>query len=42
MEVRICMDVDDMQNANPFYALGLGLRRGRRFEKGTIHKSPEF
>ncbi len=31
MEVRICIDVDDMERAVAFYTDGLGLKTGRRF-----------
>jgi catechol 2,3-dioxygenase-like lactoylglutathione lyase family enzyme len=31
MELRICMDVNDMERAIAFYTEGLGLRVGRRF-----------
>ncbi|MFC5522433.1 VOC family protein [Polaromonas jejuensis] len=31
MEMRICIDVDDMARAVTFYTAGLGLRVGRRF-----------
>jgi len=30
MEIRICIDVDDMERGIAFYAQGLGLRAGRR------------
>ncbi|MBA3592926.1 MAG: VOC family protein [Pseudomonadota bacterium] len=32
MELRICIDVDDMERAITFYTQGLGLRCGRRFQ----------
>ena len=32
MELRICIDVDDMERAIAFYTEGLGLRCGRRFQ----------
>jgi catechol 2,3-dioxygenase-like lactoylglutathione lyase family enzyme len=32
MELRICIDVDDMDRAIHFYTEGLGLRVGRRFQ----------
>lgn len=32
MELRICIDVDDMDRAIRFYTEGLGLRTGRRFQ----------
>ena len=32
MEIRICIDVDDMARAIRFYTEGLGLRTGRRFK----------
>lgn len=32
MELRICVDVDDMNRAIAFYTEGLGLRAGRRFQ----------
>ena len=30
MEIRICIDVDDLERGIAFYAQGLGLRTGRR------------
>ncbi|MBA3772286.1 MAG: VOC family protein [Ramlibacter sp.] len=30
MEIRICIDVDDLERGIAFYAQGLGLRAGRR------------
>ncbi len=36
MELRICIDVDDMDRAIAFYTGGLGLRVGRRFESGFV------
>ena len=32
MELRICIDVDDMERVIAFYTEGLGLRCGRRFQ----------
>ncbi len=32
MELRICIDVDDMERAIGFYTEGLGLHTGRRFQ----------
>jgi len=34
MELRICIDVDDMERAITFYTDGLSLRCGRRFQSG--------
>lgn len=31
MEIRICIDVDDLERGIAFYSQGLGLRPGRRF-----------
>ncbi|EJL77975.1 hypothetical protein PMI15_04430 [Polaromonas sp. CF318] len=36
MEVRICIDVDDMERAVAFYTQGLGLRVGRRFKTDFV------
>jgi catechol 2,3-dioxygenase-like lactoylglutathione lyase family enzyme len=36
MELRICIDVDDMERAIAFYTRGLGLRVGRRFESDFV------
>src|SRR5438093_5120341 len=36
MELRICIDVDDMERAITFYTEGLGLRLGRRFESDFV------
>ena len=36
MELRICIDVDDMDRAIAFYTVGLGLRVGRRFDSGFV------
>lgn len=36
MEVRICIDVDDMERAVVFYTQGLGLRVGRRFKSDFV------
>ncbi|MDB5929988.1 MAG: hypothetical protein JWR60_1695 [Polaromonas sp.] len=36
MELRICIDVDDMARAIAFYTDGLGLRVGRRFDSGFV------
>jgi predicted enzyme related to lactoylglutathione lyase len=36
MEVRICIDVDDMERAVAFYTQGLGLRVGRRFKSDFV------
>jgi catechol 2,3-dioxygenase-like lactoylglutathione lyase family enzyme len=36
MELRICIDVDDMERAVVFYTEGLGLRVGRRFESDFV------
>jgi catechol 2,3-dioxygenase-like lactoylglutathione lyase family enzyme len=36
MELRICIDVDDMARAIAFYTQGLGLRVGRRFDSGFV------
>ncbi len=32
MEIRICIDVDDLERAITFYTQGLGLRLGRRLD----------
>ena len=32
MDLRICIDVDDLERAIAFYTLGLGLRLGRRLD----------
>jgi catechol 2,3-dioxygenase-like lactoylglutathione lyase family enzyme len=34
MQLRICIDVDDMERAIRFYTEGLGLHTGRRFQSG--------
>lgn len=36
MELRICIDVDDMERAVAFYTGGLGLRVGRRFKSDFV------
>jgi catechol 2,3-dioxygenase-like lactoylglutathione lyase family enzyme len=36
VEIRICIDVDDLERAIAFYALGLGLQVGRRFGDGFV------
>jgi catechol 2,3-dioxygenase-like lactoylglutathione lyase family enzyme len=36
MEVRICIDVDDMARAVAFYTEGLGLTVGRRFKSDFV------
>ena len=36
MELRICIDVDDMERAIVFYTEGLGLRLGRRFKSDFV------
>lgn len=36
MELRICIDVDDMARAIDFYTAGLGLRVGRRFSEQFV------
>ncbi|SDM56843.1 VOC family protein [Polaromonas sp. JS666] len=36
MELRICIDVDDMARAIAFYTQGLGLRVGRRFKSDFV------
>jgi catechol 2,3-dioxygenase-like lactoylglutathione lyase family enzyme len=36
MQVRICIDVDDLERGIAFYAQGLGLRRGRRLGNDWI------
>ena len=36
MELRICIDVDDMERAIAFYTAGLGLRLGRRFNSDFV------
>ena len=36
MELRICIDVDDMALAIAFYTGGLGLRVGRRFKSDFV------
>jgi len=33
MDIRICIDVDDLERGIAFYTLGLGLRLGRRLDK---------
>ena len=36
MELRICIDVDDMDRAITFYTNGLGLHVGRRFKSDFV------
>ncbi|SFC54864.1 Uncharacterized conserved protein PhnB, glyoxalase superfamily [Polaromonas sp. OV174] len=36
MEIRICIDVDDLERAITFYTAGLGLRVGRRFQGAFV------
>ena len=36
MELRICIDVDDMERAVAFYTQGLGLQVGRRFKSDFV------
>ena len=36
MDLRICIDVDDMERAVAFYTEGLGLRCGRRFQSAFV------
>ena len=36
MEVRICIDVDDLERGIAFYTLGLGLRPGRRLGQDWV------
>ena len=36
MELRICIDVDDMDRAIVFYTRGLGLQVGRRFKSDFV------
>ncbi|OOG47450.1 VOC family protein [Polaromonas sp. A23] len=36
MELRICIDVNDMDRAVAFYTEGLGLHCGRRFQSGFV------
>ncbi len=36
MEIRICIDVNDMERAVAFYTQGLGLHCGRRFQSGFV------
>ncbi len=36
MELRICIDVNDMERAVAFYTEGLGLQVGRRFQSGFV------
>jgi predicted enzyme related to lactoylglutathione lyase len=36
MELRICIDVDDMDRAVTFYTKGLGLQVGRRFKSDFV------
>lgn len=36
MEIRICIDVNDMERAVAFYTGGLGLRCGRRFQNAFV------
>lgn len=36
MELRICIDVDDMAKAVAFYTEGLGLHAGRRFKSDFV------
>lgn len=36
MDIRICIDVSDMEHAVAFYTEGLGLHCGRRFQSGFV------
>jgi catechol 2,3-dioxygenase-like lactoylglutathione lyase family enzyme len=36
MEMRVCIDVDDMERAIAFYTQGLGLRLGRRLDDDWV------
>lgn len=36
MDIRICIDVDNLERATAFYTEGLGLRTGRRFDGGFV------
>ncbi|MBL0419283.1 VOC family protein [Ramlibacter sp. AW1] len=36
MDVRICIDVDDLERGITFYTQGLGLRVGRRFDSEWV------
>ena len=36
MGLRICIDVDDTARAIALYTQGLGLRVGRRFDRGFV------
>lgn len=36
MNIRICIDVNDMERAVAFYTEGLGLHCGRRFQSGFV------
>ncbi len=36
MDIRICIDVNDMERAVAFYTEGLGLHCGRRFQSGFV------
>jgi catechol 2,3-dioxygenase-like lactoylglutathione lyase family enzyme len=36
MEIRICIDVDDMERGIDFYTRGLGLRPGRRLDSDWV------
>jgi catechol 2,3-dioxygenase-like lactoylglutathione lyase family enzyme len=36
MEIRVCIDVDDMERAIAFYTQGLGLRLGRRLDNDWV------
>ena len=36
MEIRICIDVDDLQRGIDFYTQGLGLRPGRRLDRDWV------
>jgi predicted enzyme related to lactoylglutathione lyase len=36
MEIRICIDVDDLERAMAFYTQGLGLRVGRRLDDDWV------
>jgi catechol 2,3-dioxygenase-like lactoylglutathione lyase family enzyme len=36
MEIRVCIDVDDMERAVAFYTQGLGLRLGRRLDDDWV------
>lgn len=36
MELRVCIDVDDLERAIAFYTRGLGLRLGRRIDEDWV------